>query len=63
MDLAKIYNNSKELSISDNTQNVYDEYINSNSVWALDKLPLHGLEKVVDFKKFINVIRHFNLKH
>jgi hypothetical protein len=63
VDLARIYNNSKDLSISDSIESVYDEFLQAKSPYAVDKLPLKGLEKAFEFRKFSNVIRHFNLKH
>jgi hypothetical protein len=63
VDLARIYNNSKDLSIGDSIDNVYDEFLKGSSPYAVDKLLLNGLEKAFDFRKFSNLIRHYNLKH
>lgn len=63
VDLARVYNNAKDLSINDSIANIYDELLQKNSPYAVDKLPLKGLEKAYDFRKFSNLIRHFNLKH
>lgn len=62
VDLNKIYNNSENLTIEQDAETIYDKY-NISSSWAVDKLPFRGFEKLVDVKKFNNIIRHFNLKH
>ncbi len=62
VDLAKIYNENNNLSINDEITDVYDEY-KLKSTYAVDNLPLMGLEKNYNPKKINSIIRYFNIKH